>query len=209
MRFVPATFTPSLADTNNGNALCRGDVDARAGIRWRLDPLDHAGERDQFRANEPREVSAHEADLLLRNVRAKHRHWHLLPCRNRRRRDDATLSAPLVGSRTMGALMRRVSAMTGLSTFFVIGVVQLAATTAGLKAWLGIPAALAFFLSLFVAWVPLVGTTLGFFGAISAWGWPELKAGILFFGAFLVVVALVGVAARDEWRAATGSGERR
>ena len=51
---------------------------------------------------------------------------------------------------------------------------------ASLRAWLGIPAALAFLLSLLVAWVPLVGTTLGFFGAISVWGWPWVKAAILF-----------------------------
>jgi hypothetical protein len=109
----------------------------------------------------------------------------------------------------MGAFLKTAGAMTAIVIFFVIGVVQLAATIAGLKAWLGISGALAFFLSLFVAWTPLVGTTLGFFGAISAWGWPWLKAGILFFGAFLVVVTLGGSAALDEWRSVRGSREKR
>jgi hypothetical protein len=105
--------------------------------------------------------------------------------------------------------MRRAGAMTGLTIFFVIGLVQLVATIAGLRAWLGIPTALAFLLSLFVAWVPLVGSTLGFFGAISAWGWPWLKAAILFFGAFLVVGTLVGFLALDEWHSAKRFDEKR
>jgi hypothetical protein len=104
----------------------------------------------------------------------------------------------------MGAIRKRASAITAIATFFVVGCVQLAAATAGLKAWLGIPAALAFFLSLFVAWAPLVGTTLGFFGAVSVWGWSWWKAGIVFFGSLIVVLTLGGLAAVEERRAARG-----
>src|SRR5262245_49546442 len=96
--------------------------------------------------------------------------------------------------------MKRACPITAIAIFLVVGCVQLAASTAGLKAWLEISSTLAFFLSLFVAWTPLIGTLLGFLGAVGVWGWPWLKAGIFFFGSLAVVLTLGGLAYREERR---------
>ena len=101
--------------------------------------------------------------------------------------------------------MKNLSELTALVLFFLIGCFQLAAGVAGVQAWLGLPASLAFLLSMFIAWVPLAGTALGYFGAISAWGWPWWKSAMFFVGVLVTIVLLAGVSALQQRRAARRS----
>ena len=61
-----------------------------------------------------------------------------------------------------------------------MGLLQLAAICGGIKIWLGWPGLLAGIAALFVAYIPIVGTVLGIFGAVKAWDW-SWTAAILFF----------------------------
>lgn len=72
-----------------------------------------------------------------------------------------------------------------------LGLLQIAATISGLELWLGIPSILAVFLALPFAWMPLLGTAVGAYGAVSAWGWSWAMAGALFFGPFLVALVAI------------------
>lgn len=71
-----------------------------------------------------------------------------------------------------------------------LGLLQLAATIAGLEEWIGLHWLIAVPVSFFIAYFPLVGTVIGMLGAVTAWGWSWLAAFALFFGPFLVVVTL-------------------
>tara|TARA_B100001175_G_C19163194_1_gene473851 strand:+ start:84 stop:374 length:291 start_codon:yes stop_codon:yes gene_type:complete len=71
--------------------------------------------------------------------------------------------------------------------YVVIGILQWFATMDGLMYWFGISGIFAFFLSGFIAYIPLLGTIAGFKGAMDVWGWSFLEAGALFFGPFLIV----------------------
>lgn len=79
----------------------------------------------------------------------------------------------------------------GPIVFIGLALLQIGATISGLELWLGIPSIIAVFLALLFAWMPLLGTVVGMYGAVSAWGWSWAMAGGLFFGPFLVAVAAV------------------
>lgn len=74
--------------------------------------------------------------------------------------------------------------------YIVLAFVQFFAIWSGVEIWLGIGSFFAGILSFFLAPIPLVGTVLGVYGAVEAWGWSWLQAGALFFGPFLVIVTL-------------------
>jgi hypothetical protein len=74
--------------------------------------------------------------------------------------------------------------------YFGLGLLQLSATFAGLEGWLGLHWIIAGPIAFFLAYVPLVGTIVGIFGAVTAWGWSWLEAGALFFGPFAVILIL-------------------
>jgi hypothetical protein len=74
--------------------------------------------------------------------------------------------------------------------YFGLGLLQLAATIAGLEEWIGLHWLIAVPVALFIAYFPLLGTVIGMLGAVAAWGWSWLAAFALFFGPFLVVVIL-------------------
>src|SRR5215475_5890965 len=90
----------------------------------------------------------------------------------------------------MGRLLQVCAAIL----YFGVGIVQLLATLAGIEHWLGVSTFIAFLLSAFTAYIPLVGTVLGMFGAVQAWGWSWAEAAALFFGVFVVNLALLGAA---------------
>lgn len=75
----------------------------------------------------------------------------------------------------------------------VMGIVQFFATIAGLHEWLGFHWILVGILSALLAWLPLVGSIIGMFGAVSAWGWSWLAAFALFFG-WMIVPLIIAVA---------------
>ena len=79
-----------------------------------------------------------------------------------------------------------------------LGVFQFAATIAGLEEWVGLHLVIAVPVALFLAYCPLVGTIVGMFGAVTAWGWSWLQAGALFFGPFVLIVIIVIVSGGIE-----------
>lgn len=86
----------------------------------------------------------------------------------------------------------------GFIVFFAIGAVQMVAIAAGVQEWLGLHWILSGFLGLFLAGIPIVGTGLGFVGAISAWDWPWWQAALLFFGGFIFIAVTGGFAVLME-----------
>jgi len=61
-----------------------------------------------------------------------------------------------------------------------IGFVQMAALFAGLETWWGLPWILSGPISLFVGQLPILGSVVGAFGAVQAWGWSWTWAIALF-----------------------------
>ena len=78
--------------------------------------------------------------------------------------------------------------------YFALGIVQWWATIDGLEYWFDISGFMAFLLSGFIAYIPLIGTIAGFKGAMDVWGWSFMEAGLLFFGPFIaiIVIAILG-----------------
>lgn len=72
--------------------------------------------------------------------------------------------------------------------YLILGLFQLAAVMAGLENWIGLHWIIAVPLALFIAYMPLVGTVVGMFGAVTAWHWSWLQAAGLFFGPFVVIL---------------------
>ena len=78
--------------------------------------------------------------------------------------------------------------------YFGLGIIQWWATIDGLEYWFDISGFMAFILSGFIAYIPLIGTIAGFKGAMDVWGWDFMEAALLFFGPFgaIAVVAILG-----------------
>jgi hypothetical protein len=78
--------------------------------------------------------------------------------------------------------------------YFALGVVQWLAEIDGLRAVLGWPIFVCGVLSTLTAWIPLVGTAAGVWGAHAAWGWDWAPALGLFIGTpvvFLIMIAIL------------------
>lgn len=65
--------------------------------------------------------------------------------------------------------------------YFVVGLAQLFAVVDGIEHATGAPTFLAFLLSTVVNYVPLLGSAIGVYGAITVWDWSIIQAGVLFF----------------------------
>ena len=76
----------------------------------------------------------------------------------------------------------------------MVGLLQVAATIAGLTDWLGLHWIFAVPLALILGYLPLVGTIFGLIGAVSVWHWGWWQAGLLFFGAFAFTLVFGGFA---------------
>jgi hypothetical protein len=85
----------------------------------------------------------------------------------------------------------------------LLGVVQVLAILDGIEAALGVHWLLAGLLGLFLAYMPVIGTLLGIWGAVAAWGWRLPAALALFLGPHVVyggLVLLLILAARvQQW----------
>ncbi len=84
--------------------------------------------------------------------------------------------------------------IVGFFIFFALGLLQIAATIAGLEFWLGLPGFLAVVLALLFAWMPIVGTVVGMIGAVTVWDWSWLAAIGLFFGPLIVMMMIAVLA---------------
>ena len=74
--------------------------------------------------------------------------------------------------------------------WLILGTVQLFACWAGAQVWFDIGPILAFIIGIFLAYIPFVGTALGIYGSITAWGWPLYGAILLFVGPIIVACVL-------------------
>lgn len=77
--------------------------------------------------------------------------------------------------------------------YFVLGLIQCAAIFSGMAEWTGLHWIISGPLALFVAYVPILGTVVGIFGAMSAWGWSLVQGVGLFLGpiALILVIGLI------------------
>ena len=81
--------------------------------------------------------------------------------------------------------------------YFALGIVQWFAIIDGIKEWFNISSDfIAFFISGFLAYIPLVGTIAGFKGAMDAWHWTFLESAGLFFGVPIAILVISSVADR-------------
>lgn len=80
--------------------------------------------------------------------------------------------------------------------YFLLGIFQFFALWSGIEVWLGIGSFFAGLMAFCIAGVPIVGTALGMYGAVEAWGWSWVQAGGLFLGPLLVIV-VIALLSRD------------
>lgn len=82
--------------------------------------------------------------------------------------------------------------------YFLIGLVQLFAVWAGVEHAMGAESffakLIAFFITLFVTYIPLVGSLIGVYGAVNVWDWTLSKSLILFFWYVPVLLLFTGYA---------------
>jgi hypothetical protein len=76
--------------------------------------------------------------------------------------------------------------------YFVMGIVQFFAIWDGLMYMLGIGSFFGFFLALFAAYIPLVGSILGMYGAMNVWEWGFLQSFVLFFWYLVLWAVFLG-----------------
>lgn len=78
--------------------------------------------------------------------------------------------------------------------YLLVGLIQFFALWDGLNYALGLPSIFGFILSLFLTYIPVIGTILGIYGAVKVWDWDLLRASLLFFWyvPVMLVVLLIG-----------------
>ena len=77
--------------------------------------------------------------------------------------------------------------------YFGIGTIQLLATIKGIQIWTGMPWLISAFISMFVAYIPLVGTVAGIKGATDAWGWGFWSSVAFFCWPYVIYVLAIAV----------------
>ena len=80
--------------------------------------------------------------------------------------------------------------------YFVVGIVQFFAVWDGAEHFLGAESFIgkffAFVASLFVTYIPLLGSALGVYGATNVWDWSITKSLLLFFWYVPVYILFIG-----------------
>ena len=85
--------------------------------------------------------------------------------------------------------------------YFVMGIVQLFAAWDGYMYLLGVGSFVGGVLAFFTAYIPLVGSLVGMYGAINVWGWGFLQAFVLFFWYLILIAASLAIAGVQAARA--------
>jgi hypothetical protein len=80
-----------------------------------------------------------------------------------------------------------------LIAYLVLGTAQLRAIAAGLKAR-NVTLVRAWLLALLLAYVPVIGSAAGVYGAAAGWQWTVQKGIFRFFGPLLIIAATYFVA---------------
>lgn len=78
--------------------------------------------------------------------------------------------------------------------YFVVGIVQLFAIMDGIDYATGIDGFFGFLIAAFATYIPIIGAGLGVYGAVNAWDWSWVQAGLLFFWfvPFFILIAIFG-----------------
>jgi hypothetical protein len=71
---------------------------------------------------------------------------------------------------------------TGYTGYLIFGLFQIAATASGIQHLTGLWRLISWVGAILVGWIPLVGTTLGIYGAYAQWDWSLPAAFALFIG---------------------------
>lgn len=84
--------------------------------------------------------------------------------------------------------------------YLLLGIFQIAAIMAGLEDWVGLHWILSIIIAAPIAYIPILGTIVGMFGAVEAWHWSWLQATGLFFGplALIFIFAALTGALSDQ-----------
>jgi hypothetical protein len=77
--------------------------------------------------------------------------------------------------------------------FLVMGFVQLFAVMDGIEYAIGLGGILNFFLSLFIAYIPILGSLTGMYGAINVWDFSLWQAILLFFWMYPVFIVISAI----------------
>jgi hypothetical protein len=83
-------------------------------------------------------------------------------------------------------------------SYVALGFFQLGAIMAALQLWFGLSWTLALVSSLYLTWLPVVGTVAGILGAHMVFGWPWLATIGLFAGPLFSIVTLALLWARID-----------
>jgi len=78
----------------------------------------------------------------------------------------------------------------GYIVYFAMGLVQIAAIVAGFEAWWGWNGFFAILGSIFVAYIPVLGTIVGIMGAIKGWNWSPIQAILLFCWPLVIYIGV-------------------
>jgi hypothetical protein len=65
--------------------------------------------------------------------------------------------------------------------YFVIGFIQLFATIDGISELTGLGVIISVIIAFFLNWIPVIGTSIGVYGAMESWDWSLLASLSLFF----------------------------
>lgn len=91
--------------------------------------------------------------------------------------------------------MKAFAQVGGMIVYFILGLVQWSAQVDGLHEVLHWPTFFCWIVSTFTAFIPLVGTASGVWGAHAAWGWDWLPSLALFLGIPAFFILLLGMLA--------------
>jgi hypothetical protein len=71
-----------------------------------------------------------------------------------------------------------------------MGLLCLVAIADGLTLWTGIPFFISFVLAIILAYIPVIGTVIGIYGAMQAWEWSFLASLALFGFPYILFIIL-------------------
>jgi len=89
--------------------------------------------------------------------------------------------------------MKALGYVIGGLTWIALGFAQWIAEVDGLHQVLGWPKFFCVLAASFTAWIPVLGTAAGIWGAHAAWGWDWLPAFALFLGPPLLMLVVIAV----------------
>ena len=69
--------------------------------------------------------------------------------------------------------MGRFASVVGFILYFGLGILQFTAILSGIQDWIGLHWLIAIPISLFIGYLPFIGTIFGLFSAIQVWGWES------------------------------------